>query len=632
MDFQGSLLPGISSLGFVSKNCGDAVCILSVDVMLTPSGSRLQALILAYGALLPMPRAQCSRGRGRAGGAAKRKRRALQPAGESDDSGPWRAQCGPCEQHGPSCRSDCSDGGSDASGLWPGGARSPRGPWPASGCHSASSGADSDSSDGDPWVKLRGAKRPSRKIDFTATADSGVLGSKDGPGFLTHPQLRKRYTGKGCCQCKLLATPCHEGVHFAHLNSLHVLFSSMTPDEFGMIIFTHYQMATGGKAESHDSGDLGLEAEVPIAEGQEGLRVKWHIGGHRVCFSNFCHLLGYSPKTIRRHFHNPTPPAATAVKQGRPQHQRWVVDYWFKEAYNSYAEPMPETPVRNTVAQRAADATHDVTFEGMPWLNYGEPLSAEEPGEDWSLEQPIVDIQTLLTVAATGEPVGLPIRYLPHQTVWEMYWLFRASWQIVHDDNDQRRFQVPGSNTDVCPSYELFNKRYKEVWRRYLKPRKVSQHAQCDTCFRCQETMRKSKVLKDRLAAARALRQHYCDQYLDRCIYWSLREYSSKPLSDVVCIIIDSMDKTKFAWPRYPFGVQPHAVSCLIRPKLVLTAALAHGWVANLFMCHEQLNHGADHWCEVLSRTLQDAWGNSCHNARVKIWFSSGFQVILGSP
>ena len=50
-----------------------------------------------------------------------------------------------------------------------------------------------------------------------------------------------------------------------------------------------------------------------------------------------------------------------------------------------------------------------------------------------------------------------------------------------------------------------------------------------------------------RMQAAAGLKVHYQNQYLDRCIYWSLR-FASRANCDVLTIIIDSMDKAKFAW------------------------------------------------------------------------------------
>ena len=72
----------------------------------------------------------------------------------------------------------------------------------------------------------------------------------------------------------------------------------------------------------------------------------------------------------------------------------------------------------------------------------------------------------------------------------------------------------------------------------------------------------------------------------------------------ILVVIIDNMDKSKFAWPAYPFRT-PHSLDKLIRPKLVLTAAICHGFHCGLFVAHDETTpHGAANYCEILSRSL----------------------------
>lgn len=69
-----------------------------------------------------------------------------------------------------------------------------------------------------------------------------------------------------------------------------------------------------------------------------------------------------------------------------------------------------------------------------------------------------------------------------------------------------------------------------------------------------------------------------------------------------MCIIIDSMDKQKIAWPRWPFDRVPKKLETLDRPKLVVTAAMAHGYCSTLYFADETVSHGSDAFCEVLSQ------------------------------
>ena len=73
---------------------------------------------------------------------------------------------------------------------------------------------------------------------------------------------------------------------------------------------------------------------------------------------------------------------------------------------------------------------------------------------------------------------------------------------------------------------------------------------------------------------------------------------------DVLVIIIDSMDKTKFAWPRFSFPRRPHDLGDIVRPRITFTIAMAHGYCIDMYAAPEELNHGSDAFLEVLCRTI----------------------------
>jgi hypothetical protein len=68
-------------------------------------------------------------------------------------------------------------------------------------------------------------------------------------------------------------------------------------------------------------------------------------------------------------------------------------------------------------------------------------------------------------------------------------------------------------------------------------------------------------------------------------------------------IIIDSMDRTKFCWPRWTFRKVPKSLEGLHRPRLVLTAAIAHGFATCLYVAQDNIHHGADAFLELLPGT-----------------------------
>lgn len=202
--------------------------------------------------------------------------------------------------------------------------------------------------------------------------------------------------------------------------------------------------------------------------------------------------------------------------------------------------------------------------------------------------------------ADRGIPEGVPTRQIPFTSITGLYWQFLAacdSWKI-----------------EKPPSYELFRQWWHNKWSKVLKFRPVSSHAQCTTCFDMEQLIyNKHTAHTQKMELARRWRQHLRDQFLDRSIYWALRQASRDFDATLIVIIIDSVDKTKCAWPRYMFDRRPKDLDSKLghRPRSVLTAALVHGWFHYLGVAHDCLSHGEDAFCEVLVRTL-DLVRNQC--------------------
>jgi hypothetical protein len=84
------------------------------------------------------------------------------------------------------------------------------------------------------------------------------------------------------------------------------------------------------------------------------------------------------------------------------------------------------------------------------------------------------------------------------------------------------------------------------------------------------------------------------------------------------------MDRTKFSWPRWGFRKVPKSLEGIQRPRLVLTAAIAHGFTTCLFMAPECVFHGADAFLEILFGT-QDGARPTCsehqHTTHIQLVF-----------
>ena len=383
---------------------------------------------------------------------------------------------------------------------------------------------------------------------------------------------------------------------------------SMSDEERAIIIYSMYSEASG---RDEETGKCSFK------------HVTWYMGAVRVCFRLFCSILGTSTTTVRKYISGTWAPKAVHVKEKSASH---FVDFFFMSLYQSAAEPLPHMPVAaQALARPRTDPDPDFDHPEMPSLNAGDALNPEEQ-ETWSVQPPPVEMYSKLAAVAHDSAcdIGLPCRFLPNMPLIHFYWLLVSAW-----DNVQAMTHFPvskksasgsrspesrsaaheaesrSSGTWRVPSYDTFWRRYKEIWHRHLIIRKASQHSQCQTCWDLQQMINKRGSMSAKLEAVRALGQHYADQYADRCLYWALR-HASRMRDNILVIIIDSMDKAKFAWPRYPWARLPKNVEGLIRPRLSLTAAIAHGYVTNFFLASERVNHGPDCFLEQLCTTIQD--------------------------
>ena len=304
----------------------------------------------------------------------------------------------------------------------------------------------------------------------------------------------------------------------------------------------------------------------------------------KCCPYNTVHCCPYSRCLLAR---APVPPnvfSSPGDSCTRPSPQTILVDLFMQELYESAAEPLPDGfiagpgPWEPDTLEGAADQNAEV------WLG-----SVCLPEQICQLSAPAL---------------GVPVRHMPHGRLHDLYLQFLA-WHEANLSGQGVEGVAGVAEADRPASYSTFWRHWKAKWACCLKFRKVSQHSCCQVCFDFKQAMRSCRGdLGKKLHHASRLREHLRAQYHDRCMYWSLR-WASRQRQQVLSIIIDSMDKTKFGVPRYPFSDKPKELDGFVRPKLVCTAALAHGWVTSVFLNDDVVNHGADAFVEVVLQVLE---------------------------
>lgn len=319
------------------------------------------------------------------------------------------------------------------------------------------------------------------------------------------------------------------------------------------------------------------------------LHTDWHLCGHHVCVNALVKLLGVGRRTFYSRIAGHIDGRSISVGGSRDALQSRVVDQFFLETYHSAAEHLAEEA-----------ATEDDQL--MPGLE--SPAATDIcPAAVWSPA----------TVMHRTDEIrrALPKRFLQHCRLTDLWWQFVA-WYLSLGDvvlGNTRGVQRPVSQDSEersrMPSWACFWRRWAALWKNVFEFRGKSQHAQCNMCWRYQQYLHKSHCsIADKRRAAQHWRQHLQEQYHDRLVYWHLRWFSQLKTKGVVTIIIDSMDKTKLAWPQYEFQ-KPKILNTLRRPRVIITCGIAHGYCTAFYNSDDEItSHGASAFCEVLTRLL----------------------------
>lgn len=190
-------------------------------------------------------------------------------------------------------------------------------------------------------------------------------------------------------------------------------------------------------------------------------------------------------------------------------------------------------------------------------------------------------------------PENLPRRYLPPGKYSDLFRLYTAQC-LTH-------------GRAAASSTTFFRVLRESGWRCVLRFRGSSTHAECAVCHALKARMRSCRDLQRHAVACDKYMRHLAGTFADRQCYWQFRERSAVN-GDLLTLIVDGMDKSKFLLPRYSFGVTPKALETRQRPACELSAVLAHGWGVFVYVTDSEQSTGTDWACEIVSRTLDKCW------------------------
>ncbi len=187
------------------------------------------------------------------------------------------------------------------------------------------------------------------------------------------------------------------------------------------------------------------------------------------------------------------------------------------------------------------------------------------------------------------DPSTLPRRYLPPGSYSDLFRLYQAECLCL--------------DTATASSSTFFRVLRSSGWKAKIKFRGASTHAQCRVCHALKSKVRCAKDINSHAQAADRYMRHLGGVFADRQVY-AQTKVRAKVQGDILCCIVDSMDKSKFRLPRFAQGRVPKPLENKKRPELEFTTCIMHGHSINVFLADAEQSSGSDWSLEVLTRSL----------------------------
>lgn len=197
------------------------------------------------------------------------------------------------------------------------------------------------------------------------------------------------------------------------------------------------------------------------------------------------------------------------------------------------------------------------------------------------------------------DPATLPRRFLPPGTYSDLYRLYQA--------------ECFAQQQPIASATTFFRVLRQSGWKRKIKFRAESTHAQCWVCHKLKSGVRNARGINDHAASCDRYMRHLGGVFADRQVYAQLKNRARQQRDCLVCIV-DSMDKSKFRLPRFAAGRTPKPLETKRRPELEFTACLMHGHAVMVFVTDSEQATGSDWSLEVLSLSLDKTFARCQQN------------------
>ena len=418
----------------------------------------------------------------------------------------------------------------------------------------------------------------------------GKTGPKDVSKYAKHGMCKKRIAKSlaKTCGCHM---PCSDGLSGLEVEQICCAFWSLGKNDQDLVLYSLQSNSGLADLKSADvMGEYGLQDEMgsefsdssnsssapPTAKKKRRKRrgvVRYHLQGKRVCKKALYRLLAIGQHRFDRCAEFPADKRYN--KGGVTRARDAPVTQWLNNfcasVYCNIAEYMP---VKLEVNQDNSSSGGDVDSEGGKVLVDFENIS-------------YMDVSEVLTLL--NSPDGkrkLPKKYLGPGHLIDVFYMAMAA-------AEQERMRAP--------SLSQFKRVWKK-WRQVIKRRKHSEHKQCSECWRLLQAMRRTSNVMTKANLLKQFQHHVNTTLTDRIIYYAFRS-NSRRLFLMLCIMCDSMDKSK--WPIPRLERLPKNWEKLRRGTMTISLVRVHGFGDHWFVQDETVSHGSDNYLTLIYTALQ---------------------------
>ena len=318
----------------------------------------------------------------------------------------------------------------------------------------------------------------------------------------------------------------------------------------------------------------------------------------------FTHVSVNRPLCFRRHYMGKHPQGKMTMRQGA----KWpLVMVFLWQVYHSLAESMPhkiklaldgiDSKCNSSVASDS-DSSSSCNFHRVVGA-MRICIESSTPLPDFILNGP------------GNEPnTKYPKRYLHNMKPVHLWWQYIVHCRAVNQ-------KPAGAST--------FYRCLRMMFRPYLGFRHKNEMTKCTDCEAMKKDMRDARTIEAKTRVATVYSEHIAKQWLDRQVYWRMRDVSVRwwagvkenlstksdvvkatPLNSWTTVITDGVDQAKFGIPHEGFSRKKKTSleDKVHKPRLHVTGCWAHGKTLDLAIADADMRKDASSQFDVIARAL----------------------------